>query len=262
MTNGVKTVFLLSLMSALVWGAAITLFPDGGFILGLGLAALMNVGAYFFSDKLAIAASRAQPVTEQELPEVYQIMRSLTDRLDIPMPRIYLIDAPQPNAFATGRNPKHAVVAVTTGILRILDRDELEGVLAHELAHVTNRDILISSIAAMLGAALSILARMSLYGSRGRGRSNNGGAAILALVGMLVGPLLAALLRFAILASREFQADESGARYTGNPMALGFSPTQDCRWGRCTADEGQRGGRHHVHREPAPGTPSQGSARG
>ena len=220
MTNGVKTVFLLSLMSALVWGAAVTLFPDGGFIIGLGLAALMNIGAYFFSDKLAIAASRAQPVSEQELPEVYQIMETLTDRIGIPMPRIYLIDAPQPNAFATGRNPKHAVVAVTTGILRTLNRDELEGVLAHELAHVTNRDILISSIAAMLGAALSILARMSLYSGRGRGRSNNGGAAILALVGMLVGPLLAALLRFAISRSREFQADESGARYTGNPMAL------------------------------------------
>ncbi len=220
MTNGVKTVFLLSMMSALVWAVAVYLFPDGGFVIGLLLAALLNMGAYFFSDKLALAASRAQPASEQQLPEVYAIMRGLTEKLEIPMPRIYVIDALQPNAFATGRNPKHAVVAVTTGILRTLNRDELEGVLAHELAHVTNRDILISSIAAMLGAALSILARMSLYSGGGRRRNNNGGAAILALVGMLVGPLLASLLRFAISRSREFQADESGARYTGKPLVL------------------------------------------
>jgi heat shock protein HtpX len=220
MTNGVKTVFLLSLMSVLLWQASAYMFPNGGAAIGIGLAFALNIGAYFFSDKLALKASRARPVTEQELPDVYRIMRTLTDRLQIPMPRIFLIDAPQPNAFATGRNPKHAVVAVTTGILSVLNQDELEGVLAHELAHVTNRDILISSVAAMLGAALSILARMSLWGGGGRRRGNNGGGAVIAIVGMLVGPLLAALLRFAISRSREFQADASGAAYTGNPLAL------------------------------------------
>jgi heat shock protein HtpX len=220
MKNGVKTVFLLSLMSVLVWGASVLLFPDGGFVIGLGLSVALNFSAYFFSDKLALAASGARLVTEQELPEVYRIMRNLTDRLSIPMPRIFLMDGPQPNAFATGRNPKHAVVAVTTGVLEALNADELEGVLAHELAHVTNRDILISSVAAMLGATLSILARMSMWGGGGRRRGNNGATAILALVGLLVGPMLAALLRFAISRSREFQADESGAAYTGNPLAL------------------------------------------
>lgn len=219
MTNGVKTVFLLSLMSVLLWQVSILLFETGGALIGIGLAFVLNIGAYFFSDKLALAASRAKPVTEQELPDVYRIMRTLTDRLQIPMPRIFLIDAQQPNAFATGRNPKHAVVAVTSGILSVLNQDELEGVLAHELAHVTNRDILISSIAAMMGAALSILSRMAMWGGGGR-RRDNGGTAVLALVGMLVGPLLAALLRFAISRSREFQADESGAAYTGNPLAL------------------------------------------
>lgn len=216
--NGVKTVFLLSLMSVLVWGASALLFPDGGFVIGLGLAVALNFGAYFFSDKLALAASEARPATEQELPGVYRIMRNLTDRLSIPMPRIFFMDVSQPNAFATGRDPKHAVVAVTKGIIEALNADELEGVLAHELAHVTNRDILISSVAAMLGATLSILVRMSMWsGGRSRG---NGATALLALIGLLIGPLLAALLRFAISRSREFQADASGAAYTGNPLAL------------------------------------------
>ena len=166
----------------------------GGQALGISLggvlffAAIFNLGMYFFSDKLAIAASRAKPVTEAELPQVYNIMRRLTQQANMPMPRIYLIDSPQPNAFATGRNPKHAAVAVTSGIMGMLDEQELEGVLAHELSHVANRDILISSIAAMLAAALTIMSRI--------------------------------FIRFAISRTREFQADRSGAQLTGQPLHL------------------------------------------
>jgi heat shock protein HtpX len=217
--NGVKTVFLLTLMTLLAWWVGVLLFPDGGFYIGLGFAALLNLGAYFFSDKIALAASRARPVEYSDLPEVYDIVNRLTQNLGMPMPRLYLIDAPQPNAFATGRSPNHAAVAVTTGILQVLDRYELEGVLAHELAHVANRDILISSVAAMFAAAISMLTRMAFWFGGGRDR-NNGVGAVLTLVAFIVAPLAAMLIRFAISRAREYQADESGAQYTGNPLQL------------------------------------------
>lgn len=217
--NSVKTVLLLTAMTLLVWWVGVLLFPDGGFYYGLGFAALLNIGAYFFSDKIALASSRAKPVEYSDLPEVYDIVNSLATRLQMPMPRIYLIDAPQPNAFATGRSPKHAAVAVTTGILQVLNRYELEGVLAHELAHVANRDILIASVAAMLAAALSMLTRMAFWFGGSRDRNNPVGA-VLSLVAFIVAPLAAMLIRFAISRSREYQADESGAQYTGNPLQL------------------------------------------
>lgn len=214
--NNIKTAGLLAFMTVLL----VLISDQAGLSLGvaLGFAAVFNLGAYFFSDKLAIRASRARPVTEQELPQVYNIMRRLTQQADMPMPRIHLIDSPQPNAFATGRNPKHAAVAVTTGIMTVLNEPELEGVLAHELAHVRNRDILISSIAAMLAAALTILGRMALFGG-GRGRDNPLGA-IGGLISLIVAPIAAMLIRFAISRTREFQADRSGAELTGQPMQL------------------------------------------
>jgi heat shock protein HtpX len=217
--NNLKTVGLLAFMTTLLWLVAIALFPDGGFMIGLIFAVGFNLLAYFFSDKLALAASRAKPVTEEELPQVYAIVRRLALQTKMPEPRIYLIDSPQPNAFATGRSPRKAAVAVTTGILEVLTVDELEGVLAHELAHVRNRDILISSIAAMIAAALTMLARMAFWFGGGDNRESPLGA-IGAILSLIVAPIAAMLIRLAISRTREFQADETGAEITGRPMVL------------------------------------------
>jgi heat shock protein HtpX len=217
--NNLKTVALLAFLSALVWGVAYTWGGANGFWIGLVLAGGLNLVAYFFSDKIALATTKARPVEEHELPEVYSIIRNLASRARMPMPRIYVIDSPQPNAFATGRNPDHAAVAVTTGILQTLTRDELEGVLGHELSHVRNRDILISSVAAMLAAALSIFARMAFFFGGGRDRNNPVGA-IIGLVAIIVAPIAAILIRMAISRTREYQADASGAEITGRPEML------------------------------------------
>lgn len=217
--NNLKTVGLLAFMTTLLWLVAYALFPEGGFIIGLLIAVGFNFLAYFFSDKMALAASRARPVTEEELPQVYAIVRRLALQKNMPEPRIYLIDSPQPNAFATGRSPKKAAVAVTTGILEILSVDELEGVLAHELAHVSNRDILISSIAAMIAAALTMLARMAFWFGGGDNRESPLGA-IGAILSLIVAPIAAMLIRMAISRTREFQADATGAETTGRPMML------------------------------------------
>jgi heat shock protein HtpX len=218
--NNLKTVALLAFMTTLLWLVAIALFEDGGWVIGLVIAVGFNFFAYFFSDKLALAASRARPVTEEELPQVYAIVRRLAQQTKMPDPRIFVIDSPQPNAFATGRSPKKAAVAVTTGILQVLTVDELEGVLAHELAHVQNRDILISSIAAMIAAALTMLARMAFwFGGGGNNRENPLGA-IGAILSLIVAPIAAMLIRMAISRTREFQADATGAETTGRPMLL------------------------------------------
>jgi heat shock protein HtpX len=216
--NSVKTVGLLAFMTALLFWLAYSL--DLGIGWAIGIAVAFNFFAYFFSDKLALATTRAQPVTEQELPQVYSVVRRLTTATNMPMPKIYVINSPQPNAFATGRNPSKAAVAVTTGILDVLNHEELEGVLAHELAHVRNRDILISSIAAMLGAAISIVARMAFWTGRGGGSRNNPLGAIGMILSLIVAPLAAMLIRFAISRTREFQADASGAEITGQPLHL------------------------------------------
>lgn len=218
--NNLKTVALLSFMSALVWFLGIALFGRStGFYIGLVLAVGLNFFAYFFSDKMALRATKAKAVEEHELPKVYSIVRRLAAIAEMPMPRIYLIDSPQPNAFATGRNPQHAAVAVTTGIMEIMTTDELEGVLAHELSHVKNRDILISSIAAMMAAALSIFARMAFWfgGGRGRGNALSG---IISLAALILAPLAGMIIRSAISRSREFEADASGAAMTGSPLKL------------------------------------------
>jgi len=215
--NSLKTVGLLAFMTALLFWLAYALGAE--IWLAVGIAVVFNLIAYFFSDKLALATTRAKPVTEQELPQVYSIVRRLTTATSMPMPKIHVIDSPQPNAFATGRNPDNASVAVTTGILEVLSNEELEGVLAHELAHVRNRDILISSIAAMLGAAIAIVARMAFFTGGSNSRNNPLGA-IGAVLSLIVAPLAAMLIRFAISRTREFQADATGAEITGQPLHL------------------------------------------
>ncbi|HJQ78207.1 MAG TPA: zinc metalloprotease HtpX [Acidimicrobiia bacterium] len=215
--NNIKTVGLLAFMTALL--ALVVYWFGGGFWVMIAVVVGFNLIAYFFSDKMAIAATRAKPVTEAEVPQVYAVVRRLALKMDMPEPRIYLIDSPQPNAFATGRSPKKAAVAVTTGILQTLSNEELEGVLGHELAHVRNRDILIGSVAAMIGAALSIVARMGFWFGGGDNRNNPLGA-IGAILSIIIAPIAAMLIQFAISRTREFQADKSGAEITGQPLQL------------------------------------------
>ncbi|MFQ5967313.1 MAG: zinc metalloprotease HtpX [Acidimicrobiia bacterium] len=216
--NNLKTVALLAFLTALVVLMA-ELFGFG-FIWGLIIAGALNFAFYFWSARLALGASRARPVEEHELPGVYAIVRRLTLMDEMPMPSIYLIDSPQPNAFATGRSPKHAAVAVTSGIVDMLSTQELEGVLAHELAHVRNRDILISTIAAMLAAALTIFARIAFWTGGGRGRQGNAITAILALASLILAPIAAMIIRLAISRAREYEADHDGAEMTGQPLNL------------------------------------------
>ena len=216
--NTAKTVGLLAFMTTLLFG--LVYFMGGNVMFALVLAFGFNFLAYFFSDRMALAASRAQPVTEEQLPQVYAIVRRLSSQIDMPMPKIYVINSAQPNAFATGRSPRKAAVAVTAGILDILTFEELEGVLAHELAHVRNRDILIGSVAAMLGAAIAILARMAFWFGGGGNSRNNPIGIIGFLISLIVAPLAAMLIRFAISRIREFQADRTGAEITGQPLQL------------------------------------------
>ena len=181
----------------------------------------MNFFSYFYSDKLALSMYKAQPVTREQLPRVYHVVEQFTGRMNLPMPKIYVIPDPSPNAFATGRNPKHATVAVTEGILNLLNDDELAGVLAHELGHVKNRDILTSSIAATLAGAITILARMGMWGGMlggGGGRRRGGG--IDGLLMLILAPVAATLIQLAVSRSREYEADATGAHITGNPYAL------------------------------------------
>ncbi|MBM3497219.1 MAG: protease HtpX [Armatimonadetes bacterium] len=219
--NGLKTVLLMGLLTGLFLGIGHLIGGRQGMYIALGLAAVMNLVSYWFSDKIVLALYRAQPVSEAEAPWLYRVVGRLTQRAGIPMPRLYIIPNPSPNAFATGRNPDHAAVAVTDGILRILTEDELEGVLAHELAHVQHRDVLISAMAATLAGALLILVRIFAYSSLffgGDGRRRGGGLEALAL--LIVAPIAAALIQMAISRSREYAADAKSAELTGNPLGL------------------------------------------
>lgn len=225
MGNNIKTAFLLTAMTVFVVLVGQALGGRNGAVLALCLAAAMNFFSYFFSDKLAIMSSGAQPVSREELPRVYQIVERLCAKTGLPMPKIFVIPTGSPNAFATGRNPNHASVAVTGGILDLLNDDELEGVLAHELGHVRNRDILISSIAATFAGAVTILARMAgyaaMFGGGGRDRDRDGGGGILSAIAMMIlAPIAAMLIQMAVSRSREYQADATGAHFTGNPGAL------------------------------------------
>jgi heat shock protein HtpX len=219
MGNTFKTAFLLVGMTLLLMFIGGYFGGQRGMLTALIIAGVMNFGAYFFSDKIALASYRAQPVTREQLPRVYQVVERLTQKAGLPMPKIYVIPTDSPNAFATGRNPQHASVAVTQGILNLLTDEELEGVLAHELGHVSNRDILISSIAATLAGAITYFSRFAMFfGGGDREERRGGGLGALAM--MILAPLAAMLIQLAVSRSREYQADESGAHLTGNPYAL------------------------------------------
>ncbi|MFH1104147.1 MAG: zinc metalloprotease HtpX [Actinomycetota bacterium] len=222
MRNNMKTLVLMAVLGALFVGVGQLLGGTNGAIMALVFAGLLNFAMYFWSAKIALASARAKPVTESEVPDVYSIVRSLTQRENMPMPDIYVIESDQPNAFATGRNPNHAAVAVTRGIMQMMDRTELEGVLAHEISHVRNRDILIASIAATVAAALSLLVRMAFWTGMGTGDRdrNNPIAGIVGLLSIILAPLAAMVIQMAISRSREYEADHSGAEITGSPLAL------------------------------------------
>ena len=201
---------LLVVIGALIGG------PSGAAVF-LGIALLINLGSYFFSDKLALAASKAKPIDEAEAPRLYQMVRELSTRAGLPMPRLYMIPNDQPNAFATGRNPKHAAVAVTRGITKLLSEDELRGVLAHELTHVRNRDILIQSVASGIGMAITYLAYMLMW----FGDDDNSPLGLVASLGLVIlAPISASIIQLAISRQREYAADAGGAELCGNPESL------------------------------------------
>jgi|SRR5215469_15695611 len=224
--NTLKSTFLLVALTLFLLFIGEYFGGRNGLVLAFLFSVIFNFGTYFFSDKLALAMYRAQPVTREQLPRAYEVVERLTAKQGLPMPKIYVIPTESPNAFATGRNPKHASVAVTHGILQLLDDEELEGVLAHELGHVRNRDILTSSIAATLAGAITMVARMgywaSLFGGYGGGgdRRERGGGGFSALLMLILAPIAASLIQLAISRSREYEADATGARETGNPYAL------------------------------------------
>src|SRR3984885_15332337 len=225
MGNTFKTAFLLTALTLLLMFIGRVFGGQNGMLLALAFAVVMNFVSYFFSDKIVLAMYRAQPVTREELPRAYAAVERLTQKIGIPMPKIYVIPSESPNAFATGRNPNHASVAVTHGILELLNDEEMEGVLAHELGHVRNRDILISSVAATIAGAVTMLASMGkwamIFGGfeRGGDRDDRGGG-LAGLLMLIVAPIAASLIQLAVSRSREYQADATGAHYTGNPYAL------------------------------------------
>jgi heat shock protein HtpX len=214
--NRLKTWILIAALGGLFiligsfWGRS-------GMIIALAIALVFNFSMYWFSDRIAIATTRSKPVTEQEMPDYYRIVRELTNEQKLPMPRLYVSDMMQPNAFATGRNPEHAAVAVTRGILQILDERELRGVLAHELSHVANHDILVSSVAAAIGMSITFLARFAFFFG---GDDEGGGNIFVLLLAWILAPIAAAMIQMAVTRSREFQADESGAFLSRDPDAL------------------------------------------
>jgi heat shock protein HtpX len=213
-----RTTILLATLSGLLVGIGFLIGGASTALLFLFFAALMNMGTYFFSDKLALTMSGAKPISESEAPRLYQIVRDLCTRAGLPMPRLYMIPVDQPNAFATGRNPKHSAVAVTRGITQLLSEDELRGVLGHELTHVKNHDILITSVASTIGAAITYLGYMLLWFG---GDDNNSPLGIFgALAMVLLAPIAASIIQLAISRQREYAADAGGAEITGNPESL------------------------------------------
>ncbi len=220
--NGLKTMVLMVTLTLMLVAIGGILGGKSGMTFALIMAFGMNFITYWFSDKIVLRMYGAKPVTEAEAPELYGTVRRLAHRAELPMPRVYIMNEDQPNAFATGRNPQKGVVAVTTGIMRILSREELEGVIAHELAHIKHRDILVGTVAATIAGAISYLAQMAQWAAifGGRRDDEDGGNPIAAIVMMIVGPIAAMMVQMAISRSREYGADAGGARIAGNPMYL------------------------------------------
>jgi len=222
--RAIKTLFLLTALTLLLVLGGDAIAGQQGMTFGLIIAVVMNGVAYFFSDKIALRSSGAQPVTREQLPRLYEVMERLAGKAKLPMPKLYVIPQPAPNAFATGRNPSHASVAVTAGLMELMNDDELEGVIAHELSHVRNYDILITSIAATLAGAITWIASMGrwamIFGGFGGSRNNRNGGGLAALLMLLVAPIAALLIQLGISRQREFAADASGARMVGHPYGL------------------------------------------
>ncbi|MBL8212100.1 MAG: zinc metalloprotease HtpX [Bryobacterales bacterium] len=224
--NSIKTVLLLGLMSGVLLAGGQALGGQRGLTMALFMAIAMNFLSYFFSEKIAIMSSGAQRVSETEHPQVYHriapMVKRLCERMKLPMPKLWVIPESAPNAFATGRNPSHSSVAVTVGLLELMDDREVEAVIAHELGHILNRDILISSIAATLGAAITFLGRMAFWfgGSRSSDEEEGGGSMVGGLVMMIVAPIAAMVIQMAISRTREYGADAAAAKYTGDPSSM------------------------------------------
>jgi heat shock protein HtpX len=220
--NTVKTMMLLAALTALFLFVGQALGGRTGFVIALLFAAGMNFASYWWSDKIVLRMYGAQPISESEAPELFGVVRRLAERGNMPMPKVYVIPEEAPNAFATGRNPQNAAVAVTIGLTRLLNKEEMAGVLAHELGHVKNRDTLIMTVSATIAGALSMLANMAMWGAF-FGRSDDDdedGNPLAGLLGIIIAPIAASLIQMAISRSREFLADEAGARLSGNPLAL------------------------------------------
>jgi heat shock protein HtpX len=235
MSNALKTTFLLAVLTVLFVLVGKAIGGQSGMVFAFGLAIVMNVGSYWFSDKIVLRMYGAREVTEAEAPQLHGMVRRLATAAGTPMPKVCIIPQESPNAFATGRNPAHAAVAVTEGILRILSPDELEGVLAHEMAHVKDRDILIGTVAATLAGAIMMLANMArfaaIFGVGGRDDREGGGGLELLLMAILA-PLGAMLVQMAVSRSREYLADETGARFCGRPEALARALEKISGWSR------------------------------
>lgn len=220
--NTLKTFVLMAALTALALGIGYLIGGRSGVIIAFAFALIMNFGSYWFSDKIVLGMYGARPVEPQEAPDLYRTVERLAENAGLPMPKLYVINTPTPNAFATGRNPEHGVVAVTTGILQILSRDELEGVIAHELAHIKNRDMLTGTIAATFAGAITSLAQMAMFASffGGRNDDDEGTNPLVSLLLIVLGPIAAALIQMAVSRSREYAADADGARICGKPLAL------------------------------------------
>ena len=222
--NTLKTVVLLTFLTVLLVFVGGAIGGRSGMIIAFGMALVMNFVSYWFSDKIVLSMYHAQPVTEAQAPDLYGSVRRLSQKAGLPMPKVYIIPEQALNAFATGRNPEHGVVAVTEGILRALSREELEGVLSHELSHIKHRDILTGTIVATIAGAISMLAQMAqwamIFGGGRRDDSDEGGSPVVALVMMIVAPIAAMLVQMAISRTREYEADKGGATIAGNPYGL------------------------------------------
>jgi heat shock protein HtpX len=252
LASQLKTVVLLAALGGLLVAVGGILGGRTGLFIALVMAVVLNVGVYWFSDRLALRANGARPLQPGEAPEVERIVRDLSGRAGIPMPSLYIIDRPEPNAFATGRGPGHAAVAVTTGILGVMDERQLRGVLAHEISHVTNRDMLVGTVAATIGAAVSYLGNMALWSSMFGGDGDDLPAPVL-LLGALLAPIAATIIQLAVSRDREYGADRSGARLTHDPEGLASALERlDAVSQQMRAERGGVFGRRRRHQQPVP----------